>query len=158
MALSFLWNWVVRPPNPIPRETVWAHVLERAPEHGLEPGFVFAIVKAESTFDANASNRGARGLMQLRRPAWETVTGRPFRHAWRWRVNVDQGIAYLAHLRDFLEARDAFSYSNLAAAYRYGPNALAREEFDLERMPQPRNEIYRALFAGNVSPVALPDE
>lgn len=158
MALSLLWNWVSRPPDFVPRERVWDYVREQAPQHGLEPAFVFAIIKAESTFNANASNQGARGLMQLRQPAWDMVTDRPFRHAWRWRVNVDQGVAYLAHLRDFLEARDAFSYSNLAAAYRYGPNALAREEFDLERMPRPRNEVYRALFAGNIAPVVLPEE
>ncbi len=158
MALSLLWNWITRPPDYIPRERVWAHVRETASEYELDPAFVFAIIKAESTFNANASNDGARGLMQLRYPAWEMVTDRPFRHAWRWRVNVDQGIAYLAYLRDFLEERDAFSYPNLAVSYRYGHNAFARADFDIERMPAPRNEVYRAIFAGNIAPVALPGD
>ncbi len=157
IALSFLVNWLTRPPDLVPRERVWTHVQRRAAEHDLDPAFVFAIIKAESTFDANASNQGARGLMQLRRPAWDTVTDRPFRHAWRWRVNVDQGIAYLVHLRDLLEEREVFSYPRLAASYRYGPNALARAEFDVSRLPEPRNEVYRAFFAGDRSPVTVPD-
>ncbi len=156
IVLSFLWNWMVRPPNYIPRDEVWAYVEVRAGEHGLDPRFVFAIIKAESTFDANAGNHGARGMMQLRRPAWDTVTERPFRHAWRWKVNVDQGIAYLVHIRSFLEERDVFSYPRLAAAYRYGPYALEREEFDISRLPAPRNEVYREIFQGNAAPVAVP--
>ncbi len=156
MALSFLWNGITRPPDYIPREEVWTYVERRAGEHGLDPGFVFAIIKAESTFNANASNQGARGMMQLRRPAWDMVTERPFRHAWRWRVNIDQGIAYLAFLRDFLEQRDAFSYPRLAAAYRYGHHALEREDFDVSRLPAPRNEVYREIFRGHTAPVARP--
>jgi len=156
MALSFLWNWTTRPPDVIPRDEVWAYVRPVAEGHGLDARFVFAIIKAESTFDRNAHNRGARGIMQLRRPAWEMVTDRPFRDAWRWRVNVDQGTAYLAFLRDFLEERQAFSYPRLAAAYRYGHHALEREEFDLSRLPEPQNAVYREIFSGNTAPVAVP--
>ncbi len=156
MALSFAWNWISRPADYIPRDRVWTYVERRAPEYGLDPRFVFAIIKAESTFNANAHSQGARGMMQLRRPAWETVTDRPFRHAWRWKVNVDQGMAYLSFIRTFLEERDAFSYPRLAAGYRYGPYGLEREEFDLSRMPTPRNEVYQAIFAGDPAPVKIP--
>lgn len=41
-------------------------VFERADKYGLESALVFAIIKIESGFDANAeSNKGAKGLMQI---------------------------------------------------------------------------------------------
>lgn len=147
-----------RHPRYIPREEVWAVVKREAAKHDLDPRFVFAIVAAESSFNARARNGDARGLMQIRRIAWMEVSEKPHRDAWDWAENIVAGTAYLAHLKKFLEQEKHFSYPVLAACYRHGPYRIKGIGFQLNELPAPSNEIYRALQSGNPASVAVPPQ
>jgi len=61
---------------------------------------------------------------------------------------------YLATTRDQLVEAGRFDDARLAAAYRHGYGALLQADFDLSRLPQPRNRVYQELFAGRVPPPA----
>lgn len=154
IAIFGRWSWY---PKMIPREDVWRVVQREAAKHDLDPRFVFAIVAAESSFNAHARNRDARGLMQLRPVAWKTVSERSFRHAWDWEENIAAGTAYLEHLKQFLEEHNRFSYPLLAACYRHGPYRVKGVGFRLEELPEPRNRIYRQLHADEIAPVETPE-
>lgn len=152
------WQWAVRPASYVPEGLVW-HEAERLGErYGLDPGFIYAIAFAESSFDANARNQGARGLMQLTRPAWREVTQQPFWRAWNWRTNMRVGVAYLDFCRNLLKEADEFSYPLLAASYRFGPYAVRSAGYRMEKMPATRNEIYIKLFLGEVRPLRRPED
>ena len=71
---------------------------------------------------------------------------------------MEVGILYLARLKGMLESVNLFSYPRLAASYRYGYGALRKEKFMVSRMKTPVNRIYRKLFAGELSPVGLPED
>ena len=96
--------------------------------------------------------------MQLTEAAWQDVTQLHYRQAFEWETNVEVGILYLARLKGMLESVDLFSYPRLAASYRYGYGALRKEKFMVSRMKTPVNRIYRKLFAGELSPVGLPED
>ncbi len=135
---------------------VWEFVQETAAEQGMDPQFVYAIIYAESSLDPRAKSNVARGMMQLTRGAWTTVSERPYRHAWNWRTNIEVGVEYLAYCRERLRSADRFSYPLLAASYRYGPNHVRNNRYDFSRINQPRNRIYQELFSGNRTPVSVP--
>lgn len=145
-----------RHPRYIPRNEVWTVVEREAARQDLEPRFVFAIVAAESSFNARAQNGDARGLMQIRRIAWKTVSEKPHQDAWVWEENIVVGTAYLAHLKKFLHEEKRFSYPMLAACYRHGAYRVKGAGFDLSELPVPKNEIYRALQSGDPAPVTQP--
>lgn len=145
-----------RPARYLARSDVWPVVEREASRHDLDPDFVFSVVGAESSFNSRARNGDARGLMQLRPIAWDEVSDRPHRHAWRWEANIEVGTAYLAHLREFLHEHGRFSYPLLAACYRHGPYRVKDVEFQLDRLPSPHNEIYAELQQGNLSPLGRP--
>ena len=128
------------------------------PKHGLNPSFIYAICHAESSLNANAESSVARGMMQLTEAAWQDVTKLHYRQAFEWETNVEVGILYLARLKGMLESVNLFSYPRLAASYRYGYGALRKEKFMVSRMKTPVNRIYRKLFAGELSPVGLPED
>ena len=96
--------------------------------------------------------------MQLTEAAWQDVTKLHYRQAFEWETNVEVGILYLARLKGMLESVNLFSYPRLAASYRYGYGALRKEKFMVSRMKTPVNRIYRKLFAGELSPVGLPED
>jgi soluble lytic murein transglycosylase-like protein len=89
----------------------------------IDPLLVLALIEIESAYDPAAiSNRGARGLMQLRGP---TLRREAERSGLDWRdphdpiVNVQAGIRYLRRLLD------AFGREELALmAYNAGPNRI----------------------------------
>lgn len=154
-------DWVesaLRPRSSLPAtpENVWAAVQRESRAHGLDPAFVYAIVMAESSLRPHADSGYARGIMQLSRVAWNEVSDRPYREAWNWEKNIAVGVAYLAWCKTFLEKSNRFNYPRLAACYRYGPYRVRAERYDLNRLPQPNNRIYRELFAGNLRPVQPP--
>lgn len=123
---------------------------------GLDPKFVYAICHAESSLDANAETSVARGMMQLTEAAWVDVTELHYRQAFDWETNVEVGMLYLKRLKGMLESQEVFSYSRLAASYRFGYGALRKEKFMVSRLQTPVNRIYRKLFAGDMSPVPPP--
>lgn len=160
-----LFFWLGRPepmenaPDTPERYAVWLDVKARAEAAGLEPGFVFAICVAESSLNpkARAHKDYARGLMQISRIAWKTVTDRPYSQAFDPDVNLEVGIAYLVYLKGQLEAAGEFDYAKLAAAYRFGETKLAKADYNIYHLPRPRNRIYQALFQGYTSPVHIPE-
>jgi len=138
-------------------EKVWSYLQENAPDRNLDPGFVYALAWAESSLNPRAESSVARGIMQLTKPTWKDVSDKSYRHAWDWRTNIDVALDYLAFCRELLEKNQSFSYPLLAAAYRYGPYYVKNRNFDMNRIRQPKNEIYRRIFAGNIRPVAPPN-
>ena len=139
------------------RAEIWAAIQPQAERYRIEPGFVYALVAAESNFDPRARRGEACGLLQLSPPAWRTVSERPFEPAvWEWRVNLATGIDYLAHLRNELHRKTAFSYPKLVAAFHHGPAALAERGFDEQRLAVPDHPVFRELWRGNLAPVEPP--
>ncbi len=90
---------------------------------GIDPLLVLALIEVESSYDPGAlSDRGARGLMQLREP---TLRREVERAGLEWEdardpaVNVQAGIRYLRRLLD------AFGHEEVALmAYNAGPNRI----------------------------------
>lgn len=130
-----------------------AYIGQAAQHQGINPAFATAIVMAESNFDPAADTGYARGLMQMSHVAWKTVEDRSWNNAYDWRDNIDAGTAYLALLKEELSQQGHFSYPLLAASYRYGINRVRRANYNLSRLPAPRNKIYQQLFAGNIPEV-----
>ena len=151
-------KYLDRNANFISEEEVWSKIKTEGPKHGLNPSFIYAICHAESSLNANAESSVARGMMQLTEAAWQDVTQLHYRQAFEWETNVEVGILYLARLKGMLESVNLFSYPRLAASYRYGYGALRKEKFMVSRMKTPVNRIYRKLFAGELSPVGLPED
>jgi soluble lytic murein transglycosylase-like protein len=137
-------------------QKIWAFVQEQAPQRDLDPEFVYALAWAESSLNADAQSSVARGIMQLTELAWQEVSDEPYRQAWDWRTNISVGIDYLAFCRDYLVKHGSFNYPLLAASYRYGPYHVKNKDFNLLQLKQPKNEIYRRIFEGNVRPVTPP--
>ncbi|MCC5789416.1 MAG: lytic transglycosylase domain-containing protein [Opitutales bacterium] len=152
------WQWVVRPPAVVPENLVWREAERLGKRYDIDPGFIYAIAFAESSFDAHARNQTARGMMQLTPPAWEEVSEQPFWRAWNWRVNLRVGVEYLDFCRQLLVEADSFSYPLLAASYRFGPYAVRRAEYRMANLPETRNRIYQSLFAGELRPLPRPGD
>jgi soluble lytic murein transglycosylase-like protein len=155
-VLILIFGTLQRAPRMIAQAEVWKLVQEEAAKYDLKPEFVYAIVAAESGFNAHASNAGSRGLMQLRAPAWQTVSKKPFRRAWNWKDNIRAGTAYLGYLKGLLEKQNQFSYALLAASYHQGPNRVKQAGYKIEALPGSRNRIYQALYRGETAPVTPP--
>lgn len=137
----------------VPSWRVWREVQAQARAAAIDPGFVYAIIWAESSLRPKAESSVARGMMQLTEAAWTSVSNRPYWQAWDWRVNISVGIDYLAYCRNQLESAGQFSYPLLAASYRYGPSHVRLNGYDMNRIRHPDNPIYVALFAGEMRPV-----
>jgi len=137
-------------------QEVWSYVHEVAPQRGLDPEFVYALAWAESSLDAKARSSVARGMMQLTKPAWREVSDESYRHAWDWKTNIRVAIDYLVFCKEFLKRHDSFSYPLLAASYRYGPYYVKGKGFDVDALREPKNDIYKSIFDGNIRPVEPP--
>ena len=124
--------------EPATRENVWAAIQPHAARYRIEPAFIYALVAAESNFDARARNSEARGLLQLTPGAWRTVSRESYDPAvWDWHKNLEVGVEYLAWCRHELHAKDKFSYPLLLASFHYGLDRVAAENFDLSRFASP---------------------
>lgn len=145
-----------RTPLYIPANEVWSVVETEADHEGFDPEFVYSILMAESSRNAYADSGYARGIMQLTKKAWVTVSDEDYSEAWDWRKNIEAGVAYLAHCRDLLKEEEKFTYPLLAASYRFGPGYVEKRKFDIHRVRKPRNKIYTQLFAGDRNPVDVP--
>jgi soluble lytic murein transglycosylase-like protein len=139
------------------RAEIFAAIELRATRYRMDPAFIYALVAAESSFDPQARNGEARGLLQLKSAAWSTVSAAPYEPTvWDWRANLDAGIDYLAYSRAYLHEKKVFSYPLLLAAFHYGLDYVEDRRFDLDRLPVPDNAIYRQLWAGNLAPIPVP--
>lgn len=94
-------------------------IARAAARHGLPPGLVKAVVRAESNFQPHAlSNKGAQGLMQLM-PGTASDLG--VQDPFRAEDNVYGGTRYL---REMYERFGDWKYA--LAAYNAGPGAVDR--------------------------------
>lgn len=146
------------PPSvPPTRAEIWTEIQPLAVRYRIEPEFIYALVAAESNFDPRARNEEARGLLQLKPAAWQTVSRDPYEPAvWDWRKNLRVGVEYLAWCRHTLHQRDRFSYPALLASFHYGLEAMGRRDFDPAAFAVPDSRIYRELWRGNLKPIAPP--
>jgi len=141
----------------IPPHRVWQEVEYHADQYDLDPRFVYSLVFAESSFRPRAENTGGKGIMQVSRPAWGDMSEYPYdENVWDWKINIEVGVAYLAWCRDYLEAKEQFSYPLLAACYHKGPDEVRRKNFDIDRLKKTNNRVYARLYAGEMAPVEHP--
>ncbi len=144
-------------PDPATRETVWLAIQPLAERYRMDPAFIYALVAAESNFDPKARNGEARGLLQIKRGAWRTVSRESYEeNVWSWRQNLAAGVDYLAWCRSHLHQKRKFSYPLLLASFHHGLDYVEARDFDLDRLDPPDNPIYRALWRGNLAPVPPP--
>ncbi len=95
--------------------------------------------------------------MQPKPGAGRAVSAAPYETAvWDWRQNIEVGVDYLAYFRSYLHRKTTFSWPWLLPAFHYGISYLEARDFDVRRAPVPDNEIYRALWRGNLAPVPPP--
>ncbi|MFA5257265.1 MAG: transglycosylase SLT domain-containing protein [Opitutales bacterium] len=142
--------------DPVPPEQAWQKATALGLQSGIDPLLIFAIACAESSLDGHASSARARGLMQLSPAAWESVSKRPFREAWKWQRNMEESVNYLKQIKDRQQTAGHYSWPALAAAYRYGPNAVQQVDYDLSRLPRSTNIIYKDLLAGKTPKLPFP--
>ena len=94
-------------------------IVRAARRHGLPPGLVKAVVKAESNFEVAAvSNKGAQGLMQLMP---ETAEDMGVANPFQAEDNVLGGTRYLRAMYDRFG-----DWEQALAAYNAGPGAVDR--------------------------------
>jgi soluble lytic murein transglycosylase-like protein len=136
-----------RASNPKPQE-IYAYIIKTCETYEIDPTLVYAIAMAESSLNPAAQTNVARGMMQLTRGAWVTISDKPYSNAWDWKSNIEAGVAYLAFCKKILLTQGHFNHANLAAAYHYGPNALKRSQFDIAALRPTHNAIYKKIFQG----------
>lgn len=120
-------------------------------EENIDPLFVAAIIKAESTFHIGAvSNRGARGLMQIRSGTGEYVAsmidqpwqGERFLHDPEY--NLRLGISYLKYLSRKFDG----NLEHVLAAYNWGPGNVKKTGGAHARLPDVTKK-YVGVIMGN---------
>lgn len=145
------------PGTPAAQRAIWAEVRALCAERGLEPGFVYALVKVESGFDPHARRGDSRGLLQLKPSVWRSVSDAPYSTAvWDWRANLRAGADYLAALKGKMVARGHFSYRLLWAEFHYGYAYVEARGFDMERIRRPSDPVSFKLYSGEFNPVGPP--
>jgi hypothetical protein len=108
---------VIRDPN---RHQVERLVRFLAPDYGLDPTLVLAVIEVESNFNPKAlSPKNAQGLMQL---IPQTAARFGVRDAWDPEQNVRGGMAYLRWLLEHFDGDVRLAL----AAYNAGENAVQR--------------------------------
>jgi len=139
------------------RRQVWEAIQPMAAMRGIDPLFAYALVGAESGFDARAMRGEARGLFQIKPRAWAAVSRLPYEpEVWDWRANLAVGLDGLAATKGALEARGSFSYPLLWAAHQYGLDCVAARGFDMGRIARPAGPVAIRLWSGDVHPLTPP--
>jgi len=114
-----------------------AHAIVReSAQQGVDPLFVAAVVKSESTFNVSArSNKGAQGLMQIMPATGAWLTSKqdlPRGKLTDPGHNLRLGIAYLKHLEQTFEGNRVFTL----VAYNWGPGHLESASGGKRRIPK----------------------
>ncbi len=111
------------------RVTWQDHIEKYAAQYNLQPAFVMAIIRNESSFRTNAeSSVGARGLMQLMPDTAEWIAGKLDDHSytfdsmWDAETNVRYGCWYLGYLTRLFHG-DA---ELVSAAYHAGQTTVTQ--------------------------------
>ncbi len=135
-------------------------VLAASREYGLDPLYVAALIRQESTYDAGATSVvGARGLMQLMPATAADVAGRMGMQGFQQRdlvrpiVNIPMGAFYLGSTRDFLDG----DVIGALLGYNAGPGRAAQwvrqasGDIDLlyETIPFEETRLYLDIIYGN---------
>ena len=108
---------LVADPN---RQIIEKWVVKIAPEYGIDPDLVLAVIQAESAFNPSAvSNKNAQGLMQLI-PATAERFG--VKDSWNPIQNIKGGTAYLHWLMRHFQGNVEW----VLAAYNAGEGAVER--------------------------------
>lgn len=144
-------NWAQRYPTPH-REVL----LAEAKEAGIDPAFVYGLIRQESRFVAEAkSSVGASGLMQLM-PATAKWTAKRIGMTDYVRskvhdvnINLKLGVSYLKFVLDENDDNPAYA----AAAYNAGPNRVKAWRAAMETDPAAKladKTIALAIWAENI--------
>ncbi len=112
--------------TPPSAKAVHLAIVQNSAQHRVDPALVRAIIKAESSFDADAvSRKGAMGLMQLMpRTARSLKLSNPYDP----QQNISGGVRYLRYLLDRFDGNVPLAL----AAYNAGESRVSRES----RIPQ----------------------
>ncbi len=115
LALSTAYRAHVDTPE---QQRIMKIVYKLAPRFGLEPGLVYAVIRAESNFDVNAvSDKNAQGLMQL---IPETAARFAVRKPFDAEQNIRGGMSYLRWLLSYFRGQVPLA----VAAYNAGEGAV----------------------------------
>ncbi len=114
-------------------------ILEESRNYNIDPLFVLALIRTESTFyNWSRSRQGAMGLMQIR-PGTGKVLAKELDLKWDGvetlfdpYTNVKLGVHYLSILRE----RFGDDLKKILAAYNYGPSYLKRRIRKGKRLPR----------------------
>ena len=105
------------------------HIEKYAAQYNLQPAFVAAIIRNESSFRANAeSNVGARGLMQMMPDTAEWIAGKldddsyTFDSMWDAETNIRYGCWYLGYLTRLFHGDPEL----ISAAYHAGQTTITQ--------------------------------
>ncbi len=117
----------------------WQDYIEKyAAEYNLQPAFVTAIIRNESSFRANAeSSVGARGLMQLMPDTAEWIAGKldddsyTFDSMWDPETNIRYGCWYLGYLSRLFHGDPVL----VSAAYHAGQTTVTQWLSDPDKSP-----------------------
>lgn len=129
-------------------------VEEEARMQGVDPALVYAVMKAESNFDPNAtSHAGARGLMQITPDTFDWLQTK-LREGVAYtaddlytpRVNIRYGCKFLQILQDeYTEQVTALSAYNagMGTVNRWlSDPSISEDGVELNRIPYPETERY----------------
>lgn len=125
--------------SPKAAEALGRTIVHESEQAGVDPLFVAAVIKYESTFRHDAlSNAGALGLMQI---LPETARYLADRHGLAWRgtsslkdpaFNIRLGIAYMKQLLELFDG----NHTHMLVAYNWGPGNLQRALRARQKMPR----------------------
>jgi soluble lytic murein transglycosylase-like protein len=116
-ALTTRYRQLVSTPE---QQRIMKIVYKLAPQFGIEPGLAFAVIRAESNFNANAlSDKNAQGLMQL---IPETAARFQVRKPFDPEQNIRGGLSYLRWLLAYFKGNVPL----VLAAYNAGEGTVDR--------------------------------
>jgi soluble lytic murein transglycosylase-like protein len=107
--------------TPISAKAVQLAIIRSSEQHRVDPALVRAVIRAESSFDADAiSRKGAMGLMQLMpRTARSLKLSNPYDP----QQNISGGVRYLRYLLDRFDGNVPLAL----AAYNAGESRVSRD-------------------------------